>query len=588
MSKAGKDDDNLFPIAVLIDELRNDDVQTRLISIKKLPTVALALGMERTRNELIPFLTDTVYDEDEVLLALAEQLGSFVPLVGGSEYAYCLLLPLETLATVEETVVRDKAVDSLRIVAASHSPQDLEKHFVPLIRRLSTGEWFTSRTSACGLFSSCYARLSTSLKTELRRLFRQLATDDTPMVRRAAACRLGELVTVMDLEDIKSDLLLLLPVVVQDEQDSVRLLGIGACVSFCKILPKEDIKTSIVPLIRGGAEDKSWRVRHAVAENILEIEKLSIGDVTQIGLVDIYTALLKDSEAEVKSAAVGKLKEFCETLLKDSRESITVKSFLPIVKEMINDPNIQVKISLAGVLMGLSPIIGKVNTTEHLLPIFLTQLKDENAEVRLNLISKLDCLSEVIGAKQASQNLIPTIIELADDAKWRVRLALMQHIPLLAGLLGPQVFSEDKLTTLCLSWLADPVFAVREAAANNLKTLVDKFGSNWCQQYVLTKIVDMSRSHNYLHRMICLHSIQNLSEVLASDMIQKHFLPILNTLVSDPVPNVRFKTAQTYAKISKKLDTNSQSTIKKALDKMKSDSDNDVVYFSQQAIKGLK
>ena len=34
-------------------------------------------GVERTRSELIPFLTDTIYDEDEVLLALAEQLGSF-------------------------------------------------------------------------------------------------------------------------------------------------------------------------------------------------------------------------------------------------------------------------------------------------------------------------------------------------------------------------------------------------------------------------------------------------------------------------------------------------------------------------------
>ena len=69
----------------------------------------------------------------------------------------------------------------------------------------------------------------------------------------------------------------------------MRLLGIGACVSFCKILLKDDIKTSIIPLIRGGAEDKSWRVRHSVAENILEIEKLSIGEVTQSGLVDIYT-----------------------------------------------------------------------------------------------------------------------------------------------------------------------------------------------------------------------------------------------------------------------------------------------------------
>ena len=56
-------DDSLYPIAVLIDELRNEDVQLRLNSIKKLSTIALALGVERTRSELIPFLTDTIYDE---------------------------------------------------------------------------------------------------------------------------------------------------------------------------------------------------------------------------------------------------------------------------------------------------------------------------------------------------------------------------------------------------------------------------------------------------------------------------------------------------------------------------------------------
>lgn len=51
--------------------------QLRLNSIKKLSTIALALGEERTRTELIPFLTESIYDEDEVLLALAEQLGNF-------------------------------------------------------------------------------------------------------------------------------------------------------------------------------------------------------------------------------------------------------------------------------------------------------------------------------------------------------------------------------------------------------------------------------------------------------------------------------------------------------------------------------
>ena len=66
--------------------------QLRLNSIKKLSTIALALGVERTRSELIPFLTDTIYDEDEVLLALAEQLGTFTPLVGGPEHVHCLLV----------------------------------------------------------------------------------------------------------------------------------------------------------------------------------------------------------------------------------------------------------------------------------------------------------------------------------------------------------------------------------------------------------------------------------------------------------------------------------------------------------------
>jgi serine/threonine-protein phosphatase 2A regulatory subunit A len=66
--------------------------QLRLNSIKKLSTIALALGVERTRSELIPFLTETIYDEDEVLLALAEQLGSFTPLVGGPDHVHCLLV----------------------------------------------------------------------------------------------------------------------------------------------------------------------------------------------------------------------------------------------------------------------------------------------------------------------------------------------------------------------------------------------------------------------------------------------------------------------------------------------------------------
>jgi serine/threonine-protein phosphatase 2A regulatory subunit A len=67
--------EELYPIAVLIDELKvsflrverccirktdcclqHDDVLLRLNAIHRLSTIALALGPERTRDELIPFL----------------------------------------------------------------------------------------------------------------------------------------------------------------------------------------------------------------------------------------------------------------------------------------------------------------------------------------------------------------------------------------------------------------------------------------------------------------------------------------------------------------------------------------------------
>ena len=84
----------LYAVALLVDELKNEDIALRLNSIRRLSTIAVALGEERTRNELIPFLNESIDDEDEVLLALAEELGNFVAYVGGAAHANALLPPL--------------------------------------------------------------------------------------------------------------------------------------------------------------------------------------------------------------------------------------------------------------------------------------------------------------------------------------------------------------------------------------------------------------------------------------------------------------------------------------------------------------
>ena len=51
------------------------------------------------------------------------------------------------------------------------------------------------------------------------------------------------------------------------------------------------------------------------------------------------------------------------------------------------------------------------------------------------------------------------------------------------------------------------VYAIRDAAAQNLKKLVEKFGVDWAHQTIIPKVLQMSRDQNYLHRMTCLFCI---------------------------------------------------------------------------------
>lgn len=62
-----------------------------------LNTISVALGPERTRNELLPYILELLDDDEEVLAALAKTLGSFLNQCGGPAYAEHLLNILEKL-----------------------------------------------------------------------------------------------------------------------------------------------------------------------------------------------------------------------------------------------------------------------------------------------------------------------------------------------------------------------------------------------------------------------------------------------------------------------------------------------------------
>jgi len=65
---------------------------------------------------------------------MADELGGFIPYVRGVEHAHVLLRPLETLCIVEETVVREKTLESLCSIGAQMKESDVIDWFIPLVK----------------------------------------------------------------------------------------------------------------------------------------------------------------------------------------------------------------------------------------------------------------------------------------------------------------------------------------------------------------------------------------------------------------------------------------------------------------------
>lgn len=112
----------------------------------------------------------------------------------------------------------------------------------------------------------------------------------------------------------------------------------------------------------------------------------------------------------------------------------------------------------------------------------------------------------MIGIELLSKALLPAIVQLAEDKQWRVRQAIIEYIPLLANQLGVQFF-DDQLANLCMTWLGDPVFSIREAATVNLRKLTEVFGVEWAKSAIIPKVLNMANNVNYLYRMTTVFAI---------------------------------------------------------------------------------
>jgi serine/threonine-protein phosphatase 2A regulatory subunit A len=98
------------------------------------------------------------------------------------------------------------------------------------------------------------------------------------------------------------DLLPLFANLASDDQDSVRHLTVADLIAIAEQLNAQEIQEYLGTGIRSLWADKSWRVRYSVADHWVDLAKAVGGEHAGDELVAAFVRLLKDNEAEVRSA----------------------------------------------------------------------------------------------------------------------------------------------------------------------------------------------------------------------------------------------------------------------------------------------
>jgi len=64
------------------------------------------------------------------------------------------------LLSLSRSLLLGQAVESANLVIQGLDNAAVVEHVLPVIQKLTLGDWFTARVSACGLFAATYARLT--------------------------------------------------------------------------------------------------------------------------------------------------------------------------------------------------------------------------------------------------------------------------------------------------------------------------------------------------------------------------------------------------------------------------------------------
>ena len=476
-----------------------------------------------------------------MLFAIAQELAGLIQFLRGS--FGLLIAPLEQLAAMEETVVRDEAVRSLEKLADMMPDSDIVSTFAPMVIRLAEQDKFSGKVAASYLMAAAYQRAG-GLKEKLRARFFELSHDETPMIRRAVALNMASLSQVVEKDVLLGQLMAEFKQLLGDEQDNIRNVCIDALISLSKLLSREENRLHTLPLALAAGEDKSWKVRIHFAEKFPELAEAFGREMTENSLVQTFAQFLKDMEADVRAVCLQSLRATMKNLSSEKVETLIFPHLSSIAQD--TNANANVRMHLADIVGEMAGVMGGPFTMNNLLSVLDEMLKDDNAEVKLHVAQTMEKLAPVLGPEFTTTRLFSSVLSLAKDcANWRVREAVIKQCAVLGKVMGAEVFVRSLQQTFFM-FLKDISHAVRKTGVGQLKALVAGMKNDWPQSQLLPALKETYSSSGYTQRITVLHCLTQV------DLPMSEVMGFMNEAARSQVPNIRFNVCKVAQSLLKK------------------------------------
>jgi serine/threonine-protein phosphatase 2A regulatory subunit A len=107
--------------------------------------------------------------------------------------------------------------------------------------------------------------------------------------------------------------------------------------------------------------------RETYFANFLQIAKAVDDEVVTRDLVPAFVKLLKDSEAEVRTAIAGQIPGFCKLV----DRTTLLNDIMTTVEDLVSDTSQHVRAALGTQISGLAPILGKQEYVSLLFAAYL-------------------------------------------------------------------------------------------------------------------------------------------------------------------------------------------------------------------------